>query len=255
MATSFLPPSRWAKEDPYTSSKPPATVASLAPVTSIQSVGRRRTAVHDTEQIVKTKHGKISRTYSASDFHIENPHPDDGAYLRMKYMEPGAIDILRAYWDRYLPKTGRILDVCSSGDSPHFPATLRPSLLNKTLDIRISGSHDRLLAANPWSVKPYIITDLNTYPQQLITKFENLFPYTAPSMYQFDTITNLLNIHCLESPVQVLGGLWRLAKPGGTIHLVVNINSRLDELCTTAWREASASKRLRMLSDFLKLAA
>jgi hypothetical protein len=182
----------------------------------------------------------------------------------MTQVAVGAVYLIQSYRERYLPRHGRILDIYSSHNNPPFPACLRCPIGHKEIEIYFSGPDEALLRRNTWRSmtprvekykEPYVVTDLNSNPYQLVAEFESYTPFAISfSAYRFDAITNFSTIQCMERPIEVLCGLFEIAKTDGTIHLVVGVNSRLDEFCTRVWREAYPPDRLLIISDLLQLA-
>lgn len=195
--------------------------------------------------------------YTPADFKRADETVDTDFYSSPRFVthiDDNAIGLLRQYYARHLPRTGRILDLCSSWVS-HFPQELeqlavetkkRPpsesddqSMIkgNTKLEIIGQGMNAAELSANP-ILYSSVLQDLNTAP--------NLPEHLAP----LEATTCVVSIDYLTQPVRVLASVLEHTRPGGRVHLVVS-NRCFPTKAVGRWLRISEEERLQMVGDYL----
>ncbi|KAI4100326.1 MAG: hypothetical protein L6R37_005545 [Teloschistes peruensis] len=146
--------------------------------------------------------------YTLSSFTRMDDSPDGDFYSQPRFVthiDDAAIARLRTYYLHNLPRTGRILDLCSSWIS-HFPPALEDAAISKKknsekeegkgegLEMLGLGMNKAELDANP-ILHTRILQDLNTNP----TLPNSHIPTNA-----LDATTCVVSIDYLTRPVEVL---------------------------------------------------
>ena len=207
----------------------------------------------------KSRHDSFP--YGPKDFKREDESPDTDFYTSPRFVthiDDNAIELLRDYYARNLPRSGRILDFCSSWIS-HFPKELEDLAVRSKQSTKIDpdgpesshpGSEDdtkleviglginaRELAANP-ILKSSILQDLNTDPE-------------VPSIVgSLDASTCVVSIDYLTKPVKVLHSVLEHTKPGGNVYLVVS-NRCFPTKAVGRWLRVGEEEKLQMVGDYL----
>lgn len=194
--------------------------------------------------------------YSAVDFRRSDESDDSDFYSSPRFVthiDDNAIEFLSAYYAMNLPRTGRILDLCSSWIS-HFPKELEEKALrtNKqaasfgsqkyvndgaVLEVIGQGMNAAELAANP-VLHSTILQDLNSDPN---------FPAKVAPL---DASTCVVSIDYLTQPVRVLSSILEHTRPGGKVHLTVS-NRCFPTKAVGRWLRVSEEERLQMVGDYL----
>ena len=194
--------------------------------------------------------------YRTADFRRADETADTDFYSSPRFVthiDDNAIGLLRAYYAKNLPPSGRILDLCSSWIS-HFPKELEEKAFSAKKQAASPGSETHMsddaglevigqgmnaaeLAANP-ILHSTILQDLNTDP--------NLPNKVAP----LDASTCVVSIDYLTQPVRVLSSILEHTRPGGTVHLTVS-NRCFPTKVVGRWLRVDEEERLQMVGDYL----
>lgn len=193
--------------------------------------------------------------YRAVDFRRADESNDTDFYSSPRFVthiDDNAIELLGSYYAKNLPRTGRILDLCSSWIS-HFPKELEEKALSTKkqadsgsqeymsddagLEVIGQGMNAAELAANP-VLHSTILQDLNTDP--------NFSDKVAP----LDASTCVVSIDYLTQPVRVLSSILEHTRAGGTVHLTVS-NRCFPTKVVGRWLRVSEEERLQMVGDYL----
>lgn len=188
--------------------------------------------------------------YTAVDFARDDESPDTDFYASPRFVthiDDHAISLLRTYYAQTLPRTGRILDFCTSWIS-HFPPELEtlaiatakgetPRGQREGLEVVGLGINKAELAANP-ILKERILQDLNTHPS------------IPASVGMVDAATCVVSIDYLTAPHRVLASLLARTKPGGSVHLVIS-NRCFPTKAVRRWLRVGEEEKLQMVGDFL----
>lgn len=199
--------------------------------------------------------------YGPKDFRRDDESPDTDFYASPRFVthiDDNAIGLLKEYYARHLPRSGRILDFCSSWIS-HFPkeleevATASKVSKNSTsegqeasrlgtedkarLEVIGLGINARELSKNP-ILKSSILQDLNTTP------------VIPSSVAPLDASTCVVSIDYLTKPVEVLTSLLKHTKVGGKVHLVVS-NRCFPTKAVGRWLKVGEEEKLQMVGDYL----
>ena len=199
--------------------------------------------------------------YGPKDFRRDDESPDTDFYASPRFVthiDDNAIGLLKQYYDRALPRSGRVLDFCSSWIS-HFPKELEALAVaskkaaatdpdepakpqiggreSRNLEVVGLGINARELSANP-ILKTSILQDLNTTPD------------IPSSVAPLDASTCVVSIDYLTKPVEVLRSLLKHTKSGGQVHLVVS-NRCFPTKAVGRWLRVGEEEKLEMVGDYL----
>ncbi|KAI0117904.1 hypothetical protein GGR51DRAFT_500507 [Nemania sp. FL0031] len=172
----------------------------------------------------------------------------------MRHMGPTGVAQLKVYWTKHLPMEGHVLDFNSSGDS-WLPLSYGVPIIQGKLRVSMCAPDVRILKNSPWRWPGVTImhANLNDNPadSQLfyLAKEQQLGDY-----WKYDTIVNLLNAHCIQLPLVVFGGLWRMTKTRGCIHLVVGENCLDESMAAQVYLRNDGRTKVAIMCDFLHLA-
>jgi len=194
--------------------------------------------------------------YPAADFRRSDESADTDFYSSPRFVthiDDNAIDLLRVYYANSLPRSGRILDLCSSWIS-HFPKELEEKAVSTKkladssesqkhmsddtgLEVIGQGMNAAELAANP-ILQSTILQDLNSNP--------DLPSKVAP----LDASTCVVSIDYLTQPVRVLSSILEHTRLGGTVHLTIS-NRCFPTKVVGRWLRVGEEERLQMVGDYL----
>ena len=217
------------------------------------------TAHGQSVRLYKPRHDTFP--YGPKDFRRDDESPDTNFYTSPRFVthiDDNAIELLRGYYDRALPRSGRVLDFCSSWIS-HFPKELETLAVeskkaaasnpDEDAELRVGdrestgleviglGINARELSANP-ILKSSILQDLNTTPD------------IPSSVAPLDASTCVVSIDYLTKPVEVLRSLINNTKSGGKVHLVVS-NRCFPTKAVGRWLRVGEEEKLQMVGDYL----
>lgn len=180
------------------------------------------------------------------------------------HIDNGAIIGLKGYYDAYLPRSGTILDFCSSWIS-HYPpgvfnkAVKRGEHVSKTetgeeggeqLVILGTGMNNAELAANP-VLAGFTVQDLNVDPEVRLPRVaESVTTTTTTTPMKLTASTCVVSIDYLTSPVSVLKSIRSQTVPGGTVHLAIS-NRCFPTKVVGRWLKVDEKQRLEMVGDYL----
>ncbi|KAK5136372.1 hypothetical protein LTR08_003498 [Meristemomyces frigidus] len=192
--------------------------------------------------------------YSPSDFTRQDESTDATFYSAPRFVthiDDAAIASLRTYYDTALPRTGRILDYCSSWTS-HYPPSLASAAQHGALKITGLGMNSAELAANDLLTHGRLLIDLNTHPD--INAALRSAHLIGPSPTDLlDASTNVVSTDYLTQPLEVLSSLREATKVGGTVHLAIS-NRCFPTKALSRWLRVDEEERLGMIGDFLHFA-
>ncbi|KAL8659605.1 MAG: hypothetical protein Q9202_007044 [Teloschistes flavicans] len=192
--------------------------------------------------------------YTPSSFTRMDNTPDSNFYSAPRFVthiDDAAIARLRTYYLHNLPRSGRVLDLCSSWIS-HFPPQLEDAAVTKKsknagagkgeegLEVVGLGMNKAELDANP-ILHTRILQDLNTDP--------NLPASLIPSN-ALDATTCVVSIDYLTRPVEVLRSILDRTRDGGKVHLVIS-NRCFPTKVVGRWLEVGERERLEMVAGYL----
>lgn len=164
-------------------------------------------------------------------------------YPRMvTHIDDPAIAALGRYYSATLPRSGRVLDLCSSWIS-HLPPDLERAATSGTpsgrpaLEVFGLGMNQKELDNNP-VLSTRIVQDLNKHP------------VVPASVGPLDAATCVVSIDYLTQPVEVLTSIRDAMHPGAEMHVVVS-NRCFPTKAISRWLKVGEPKRLEMVGDFL----
>lgn len=192
--------------------------------------------------------------YHSSDFRRADPSPDSSFYDAPRYVnhiDDAAIASLRSYYDTVLPRSGRILDFCSSWVS-HYPKDVEDRAAKGDLQVTGMGMNAAELKANRVLNSGRILVDLNQDPDiaGALASAGGGGDDDDDAKQHLDAATCVVSIDYLIKPIDVLKSLLTVTKPGGTVHLTVS-NRCFPTKAIHRWLEISEAERLQMVGDYL----
>lgn len=192
--------------------------------------------------------------YVDRDFSRQDPSTDSSFYSVPRFVthiDDAAIASLREYYDTALPRSGKILDFCSSWVS-HYPESIERAAKSRDLKIIGLGMNKAELDANKILDGGRIVSDLNSNPD-IAQALRQANIVGQDDIAILDASTNVVSTDYLTQPVEVLKTLREVTKPGGTVHLVVS-NRCFPTKAINRWLRVDEGERLLMVGDFLHFA-
>ncbi|MGH8983676.1 MAG: class I SAM-dependent methyltransferase [Acidimicrobiia bacterium] len=148
---------------------------------------------------------------------------------KVVHLDPGAIEALRAFYARVLPRGGSFLDLMSSWRS-HLPDGL-----GRVVGL---GMNSAEMADNP-QLSEFVVHDLNREPR---------LPFDDGS---FDAVVCAVSVQYLTQPVEVFAEAARVLRPGGPV--VVSFSNRCFPTKAVAiWRAGGNDAHRRLVSEYLE---
>jgi len=202
--------------------------------------------------------------YKPGDFNRSDPTSDDDFYSAPRFVthiDDAAIASLRRYYDSSLPRTGRILDFCSSWIS-HYPPSINEASKKGDLKVIGMGMNQKELAANDVLNAGRILQDLNDDPVIPLTVCGEQAASGMPASVTggaasdtglLDASTCVVSIDYLIHPVEVLSSLRERTNKGGSVHLIIS-NRCFPTKAVGRWLRISEPERLMMVGDYLHFA-
>lgn len=219
-------------------------------------------SVPQSYQTVVYKPRHHSWPYTAADLTPSDPSSDVDFYSSPRFVthiDDHAIETLAKYYDATLPRTGRVLDLCSSWIS-HFPASLDEQVKQGNLQVAGVGMNAPELRANKLLQGKWAVHDLNAVPRLpgMRALFEGVLAKAevAPAAEEgeseevLDSTVCVVSIDYLTSPARILESVLRNTKMGGTVHLVVS-NRCFPTKAVGRWLRIDEDERLGMVGDYL----
>ena len=185
--------------------------------------------------------------YTPSDLTPMDTSPDTSFYSVPRFVthiDDNAILSLRKYYDFNLPKTGRILDFCSSWIS-HYPPRIEESVEKGEVVVLGTGMSEDELRRNlvlNMKGKRWGVQDLNVDSDVKVPDAED--------GGKLDAATCVVSIDYLTKPVEVLASIRKQMNDGGRVHLVIS-NRCFPTKAVSRWLKISEEERLEMVGDYL----
>ncbi|QDS69613.1 hypothetical protein FKW77_008791 [Venturia effusa] len=207
-----------------------------------------------TKYTPRHKEKTFAEAYHPRDFSRQDERPDTEFYSRpilVTHIDDHAIESLSKYYDDVLPRTGTILDFCSSWVS-HYPARIAEAVEKGDVVVYGMGLNADELARNPLfgekeMMGRRIVQDLNdTAPVEV--------PLPFPPDVELDASTCTVSIDYLSRPLAVLTAIRKRTVEGGRIHLAIS-NRAFWHKVIGRWREVGEEERVLMVCDFLWFSA
>jgi hypothetical protein len=186
--------------------------------------------------------------YTTSDLTPRDTSPDSTFYSSPRFVthiDDRAISSLKKYYTAALPRTGRILDLCSSWIS-HYPDEVTSTEESGDLQVVGMGMNADELKRNPVLRDRWVVKDLNVDPTIGGWKGDLIEGETN----MLDATTCVVSIDYLTRPLEVLKGILEKTRSGGSIHLAVS-NRCFPTKAVRKWLELDESERLSMVGDYL----
>lgn len=187
--------------------------------------------------------------YSSQDLSPPDSSSDKTFYSMPRlvtHIDDNAIANLRRYYSEVLPRRGRILDFCSSWVS-HYPIEVEQAKEREELEVLGTGMNKQELQSNP-VLSTWWVQDLNMEPEVKL-------PPTPEAKgegrrEELDAASCTVSIDYLTKPLEVLSGILKRMKRGGTVHLAVS-NRCFPTKAVGRWLRIGESERLNMVGDYL----
>jgi hypothetical protein len=199
--------------------------------------------------------------YSPADFKRMDESPDTSFYSDSRFcthIDDAAIASLRRYYDTVLPRSGRILDLCSSWIS-HYPQAVENAAIQGELEVVGLGMNNAELKKNQVLHKR-ILQDLNEDPNIPLTVCDEHAVSGLQSADSVDSESGLLDcttcvvsLDYLTRPREVLESVRKLTKSGGSCLIIVS-SRMFPTKATSAWINRTPEQRLQMVGDYLHFA-
>lgn len=170
----------------------------------------------------------------------------------MTHIDDAAIASLRNYYDAVLPRSGRVLDFCSSWVS-HYPERVESAVKAGELRVVGLGMNRAELEANDVLNGGRGVVDLNLKPDVGAALREMEAKDGVDGGGLLDAATNVVSTDYLTQPVEVLRSLRDVMQEGGRVHLVIS-NRCFPTKAIDRWLKVSEEERLNMVGDFLHFA-
>jgi SAM-dependent methyltransferase len=189
--------------------------------------------------------------YNDSDF-VRYDENDDGVFYRqprlVTHIDDPSIARLTEYYDTALPKSGRIMDMCTSWKS-FYPASIKEAIQKKELEVFGVGLNAEEMALNGVFQGPdrWRVMDLNKPPHDVRAAWEQ------GRDLRFDAVTCVVSIDYLNKPLEVCKKLLEATKEGGIIHLVIS-NRCFPNKVVRRWMMLDERSRLEFVGDYLHFA-
>jgi len=157
--------------------------------------------------------------YNFSDFERYDEN-DDGVFYRqprlVTHIDDPSIARLTQYYHTALPKSGKIMDMCTSWKS-FYPPCIKEAIQKRELEVFGVGLNAEEMALNGVFQGPdhWRVMDLNKPPHDVRTGWKG-------QDLKFDAVTCVVSIDYLNSPLEVCKNLLDATKEGGRVHLVIS---------------------------------
>ena len=188
--------------------------------------------------------------YTADDFLRADETPDSDFYSSPRFVthiDDNAIALLREYYLHSLPRTGKILDFCSSWIS-HFPKELEEPAL-KTARGKMTGEGSESLEVIGMGINKKEL-EANAILSSRILQDLNIDPSIPSNVAPISAATCVVSIDYLTHPVEVLSSLRQHMLPGGQVHLVIS-NRCFPTKAVGRWLRVGEQEKLNMVGDYL----
>lgn len=231
---------------------------SAASLLLLSSMSTASAASPSSSSLIQYQPRHQSWPYQASDFQRQDPSSDDSFYSAPRFVthiDDAAISSLRKYYDNVLPRSGRILDFCSSWIS-HYPPAVEGAAEKGVLKVIGMGMNQKELEANNVLSGGQILQDLNEDPNIPLTVCGEAAASGMPTSDKtqedalLDASTCVVSIDYLIHPVEVLSSLRERTKTGGSVHLIIS-NRCFPTKAIGRWLRISEPERLNMVGDYL----
>jgi SAM-dependent methyltransferase len=186
--------------------------------------------------------------YNDSDF-IRYDEDDDGVFYSqprlVTHIDDPSIARLTQYYDAALPKTGSIMDMCTSWKS-FYPPSIKTAVQKKELEVFGVGLNAEEMALNGvfQGRDRWRVMDLNKAPHDVRAAWDGGLDM------QFDAVTCVVSIDYLNKPLGLCKNLLAATKEGGMVHLVVS-NRCFPNKVVRRWMMLDERSRLEFVGDYL----
>ncbi|KAF1939256.1 hypothetical protein EJ02DRAFT_457109 [Clathrospora elynae] len=185
--------------------------------------------------------------YKSSDFQRYDEVDDCVFYQQARlvtHIDDPSIARLTQYYDGALPKSGKIMDMCTSWKS-FFPPCIEEAVQKKELEVFGVGLNAEEMALNGVFKGPdhWRVMDLNKPPHDVRAGWEG-------KGLKFDAVTCVVSIDYLNKPLEVCRNLLKATNEGGKIHLVIS-NRCFPKKVVMRWMMLDEASRLEFVGDYL----
>ena len=181
--------------------------------------------------------------YSAADFQRYDENDDNVFYRQPRFVthiDDPAISRLTRYYDSTLPRTGMILDLCTSWKS-FYPASVEEAVQAEKLKVYGIGLNAEEMKANRIfkNERSWSILDMNKEPYDVRS------PWKAENV-KFDATTCVVSIDYLIRPLEVCRSIFQATNEGGLVHLIIS-NRCFPNKVIGRWMMLSEHARLELV--------
>ncbi|KAA8621491.1 hypothetical protein PtrSN002B_010993 [Pyrenophora tritici-repentis] len=185
--------------------------------------------------------------YNDSDF-IRYDENDDSLFYQqprlVTHIDDPAIARLTQYYDTALPKSGKIMDMCTSWKS-FYPSSIIEAIQKKELEVFGVGLNAEEMSLNSVFQDPdhWRVMDLNKPLNDVRSGWQG-------QGLEFDAVTCVVSIDYLNKPLQICKNLLDATKEGGRVHLVIS-NRCFPNKVVRRWLTLNEWCRLEFVGDYL----
>jgi SAM-dependent methyltransferase len=154
-----------------------------------------------------------------------------GVERKVTHIEAGAIEALRAFYDRLLPSGAEVLDLMSSWRS-HLP--VGDGRLGRVVGLGMNAAE---MADNP-QLAEWVVHDLNARP---------VLPFDDGA---FDAAVCSVSVQYLTSPIEVCEEVRRVLRPGGPLAFAFS-NRCFPTKAVAIWRYGTDADHVDLVQAYL----
>ncbi|KAH7355981.1 hypothetical protein BKA66DRAFT_574882 [Pyrenochaeta sp. MPI-SDFR-AT-0127] len=188
--------------------------------------------------------------YDTADFQRYDENDDRVFYQQARlvtHIDDPAINRLTQYYDTVLPRTGKIMDMCTSWKS-FYPFAVKEAIQDKNLEVFGVGLNAEEMKLNGvfQDAEHWRVMDLNKPPYDVRAGWEG-------KDLKFNAVTCVVSIDYLIKPLEICKNLLNATNEGGSIHLVIS-NRCFPNKVVRRWMMLSERSRLELVGDYLHFA-
>lgn len=169
---------------------------------------------------------------------------DDSVFYRqprlVTHIDDSSIARLTDYYNGVLPRTGKILDMCTSWKS-FYPFDFQEAVQKRELEVFGVGLNAEEMKVNGVfrDADHWRVLDLNKVPNDVRSGWPG-------ANLKFDAVTCVVSIDYLVKPLEICRNLLEATNEGGKIHLVIS-NRCFPNKVIKRWLTLSEQSRLELV--------
>lgn len=186
--------------------------------------------------------------HNTSDFQRYDESPDGQFYKQPRlvtHIDDPAITRLTQYYETNLPRSGTIMDMCTSWKS-FYPLPVNEAIQRGELEVFGVGLNEEEMALNGVFMgkeERWRVMDLNSPPYDVRAGWEG-------QELQFDATTCVVSVDYLNKPLEVCKKLLEATKEGGKVHFVIS-NRCFPNKVVRRWLMLDERSRLEFVGGML----